>query len=45
MRMFYNLGKAIMHGQVHDMTGDQFDGYYREAYDFVMAIKKFVNKR
>lgn len=45
MRMFYNLGKAIMHGQVHDMTGDQFDGYYREAYDFVMAIKKFVNKK
>lgn len=45
VRMFYNLGKSIMHGQLHDMTGDQYDGYYREAYDFVMAIKKFINKR
>ncbi len=45
IRMFYNLGKSIMHGQVHDMTGDQYDSYYREALDFVMAIKKFVNKK
>lgn len=45
MRMFYNLGKSIMHGQLHDMSGDQYDAYYKEAYDFVMAIKKFVNKK
>jgi uncharacterized protein (UPF0332 family)/predicted nucleotidyltransferase len=45
MRMFYNLGKSIMHGQLNDMNGDQYDGYYREAYDFVMTIKKFINKR
>jgi predicted nucleotidyltransferase/uncharacterized protein (UPF0332 family) len=45
MRMFYNLGKSIMHGQLHDMNGDQYDAYYREAYDFVMAIKKFVNRK
>jgi len=45
MRMFYNLGKSIMHGQLHDLTGDQYDAYYKEAYDFVMAVKKFINKR
>ena len=45
IRMFYNLGKSIMHGQLQDMTGDQYDAYYREAYDFVMAIKKFINKK
>ena len=45
MRMFYNLGKSIMHGQLHDITGDQYDAYYREAYDFVMEIKKFVNRK
>ncbi|MGV8171550.1 MAG: nucleotidyltransferase domain-containing protein [Candidatus Woesearchaeota archaeon] len=45
MRMFYNLGKSIMHGQVSDINGDQYDGYYREAYDFVMAMKKFISKK
>jgi hypothetical protein len=45
MRMFYNLGKSIMHGQIHDLTGSQYDAYYMEAYDFVMAMKKFINKR
>jgi len=45
MRTFYNLGKSITHGQVHDLTGDQYETYYREALDFVMAIKKFINKR
>ena len=45
MRSFYNLGKSIMHGQLHDLTGDQYETYYREAYDFVMAIKKFINNK
>jgi hypothetical protein len=45
MRMFYNLGKSIMHGQLHDMTGDQYDAYYRQAYDFVMEMKKFISRR
>jgi len=45
MRMFYNLGKSITHGQIHDLTGDQYEAYYREAYDFVMSIKKFVNRK
>jgi predicted nucleotidyltransferase/uncharacterized protein (UPF0332 family) len=45
MRMFYNLGKSIMHGQLHDLTGDQYDAYYREAYDFIMMIKRFIEKK
>jgi len=45
MRAFYNLGKSIMHNQLTDMTGDQYDAYYKEAYDFVMAMKKFIDKK
>jgi len=45
MRAFYNLGKSISHGQLTDISGDQYDSYYREAYDFVMAMKKFIDKK
>ncbi len=45
MRMFYTVGKSIMHGQLNDISGDQYDGYYREAYDFVLAMKKFIEKK
>ena len=45
MRAFYNLGKSIMHGQLTEMTGDQYDAYYKEAYDFVFAMKRFIEKR
>jgi uncharacterized protein (UPF0332 family)/predicted nucleotidyltransferase len=45
MRNFYSLGKSIMHGEITQISGDQYDMYYREAHDFVMAIKKFIEKR
>lgn len=45
MRTFYNLGKSVMHGQITDITGDQYEAYYKEAYDFVMSIKVFINRK
>lgn len=45
MRSFYSLGKSIMHGELLQISGDQYDGYYREAYAFVMEMKDFIEKR
>lgn len=45
MRTFYSLGKSVMHGQISDITGDQYEAYYKEAYDFVMSVKSFINRK
>jgi len=45
VRQFYSLGKSIMHGELVYVSGDQYDLYYKEAHDFVMAMKSFIAKR
>ncbi|MGV8150155.1 MAG: nucleotidyltransferase domain-containing protein [Candidatus Woesearchaeota archaeon] len=45
MRNFYSLGKSIMHGELLQISGDQYDVYYKEAYSFVMDMKMFIEKR
>jgi predicted nucleotidyltransferase len=45
IRSFYQLSKSITHGQVHDLNGSHYDLYYSEAYDFVMTVKRFIEKR
>lgn len=45
MRNFYALGKSIMHGELLQVSGDQYDVYYKEAHDFVMDMKTFIEKR
>jgi uncharacterized protein (UPF0332 family)/predicted nucleotidyltransferase len=45
MRKFYVLGKSIMHGELIQVKGEQYDMYYTEAHDFVMEMKRFVEKR
>ncbi len=42
MRQFYALGKSIMHGELLDVSGQQFDVYYKEARDFVFEMKRFI---
>lgn len=44
MRNFYSLGKSIMHGELLQISGDQYDSYYKEAYGFVMDMKTFIEK-
>lgn len=45
MRNFYSLGKSIMHGELLQISGDQYDVYYKEAFSFVMDMKTFIEKR
>jgi uncharacterized protein (UPF0332 family) len=43
MRQFYALGKSIMHGEL--LSGEQYDLYYKEAHEFVMEMKRFIEKK
>lgn len=45
MRQFYSLGKSIMHGELLNISGDQYDVYYKEAFSFVMDMKNFIEKK
>ena len=45
MRQFYALGKSIMHGELINISGDQYDAYYREAHNFVMEMKNFIERK
>jgi len=42
MRQFYALGKSIMHGELLDISGQQYDVYYKEAREFVSEMKRFI---
>ena len=44
MREFYTMSKAIVTGEIKDMNGQQFEEYYKEAKEFVEAIKAFLDK-
>ena len=39
MQNFYNLAKMIMHREIKEVSGDEYERYYREAKDFVEAMK------
>lgn len=45
MRQFYYLGKSIMHNEITHISGDQYEGYYKEAHEFVFAMQRFIEKR
>ncbi|MBW3002965.1 nucleotidyltransferase domain-containing protein [Candidatus Woesearchaeota archaeon] len=42
MRNFYKLSKMIMHRQIKEITGKQYDQYKRDAKDLVNRMKKFI---
>ncbi|MBN1792089.1 nucleotidyltransferase domain-containing protein [Candidatus Woesearchaeota archaeon] len=44
-RKFYALSRSILHGQVNDVKGEQFDEYWKEASEFVDEMKKIVEGR
>jgi uncharacterized protein (UPF0332 family) len=44
MKKFYELSRGILHRQIQEVTGTQFDGYYLEAKAFVDRIKEFIEK-
>ena len=45
MRQFYAVGKSIMHGELLMIKGEQYDVYYKEAHEFVMEMKKFIERK
>ncbi|MDP7141195.1 MAG: nucleotidyltransferase domain-containing protein [Candidatus Woesearchaeota archaeon] len=44
MRNFYRLSRMILHREIKDIKGEEFDRYYNDANDFVERIKKFIEK-
>lgn len=45
MRKFYTLSKMIVHREVKDISGEEFDNYFKEAEDFVEYMRLFVSKK
>jgi uncharacterized protein (UPF0332 family)/predicted nucleotidyltransferase len=42
MRTFYTLSKMILHRKIKDIDGKTYEKYYKDAREFVDAIKKIV---
>jgi uncharacterized protein (UPF0332 family) len=44
-RRFYQLSRSITHGQLVEISGKQFDQYFKEAAEFVAEMQRVVEKR
>lgn len=42
MRNFYRISKNIVHRELKEVTGDQYEAYYKDAKEFVSRMKEFV---
>lgn len=42
MRSFYDKAKAIMHREVQEVKGAEFDKYFEDANEFVERMKRFI---
>lgn len=45
MRKFYDLQKKIVHREIADLNGKEFESLYAEAQDFVSTMKTFIESR
>ena len=45
MRKFYHVSRIILHGQITEITGAQFDEYFKQAEAFVNDMQKFIEGR
>ena len=45
VRNFYSLSKMINHRDIKEIPGHNYDQYYKEAFEFVDAMRKFVEKK
>lgn len=45
MKKFYKLSRGIMHKQVREIAGKEYDGLLKEAQDFVNRMEVFVEKK
>ncbi|RJQ15815.1 hypothetical protein C4573_06715 [Candidatus Woesearchaeota archaeon] len=44
MAHFYHLSKAITHGEIRTISGEQYDQYFKDAKDFVDEMQRFIRK-
>lgn len=44
MKRFYNLSKMITHREVQEITGQEYETYFKEAVAFVNRMKKIIYK-
>ncbi|MFP4112360.1 MAG: nucleotidyltransferase domain-containing protein [Candidatus Woesearchaeota archaeon] len=42
---FFTLSKKILHREIKDMPGKQFDEYYHKAYEFINDMKEILSKK
>jgi uncharacterized protein (UPF0332 family)/predicted nucleotidyltransferase len=45
MRDFYSIAKQIMHREIKEITGSEYDKYAKDAREFVDAIKKYIEAK
>ncbi|MCX8147358.1 MAG: hypothetical protein N3D84_02735 [Candidatus Woesearchaeota archaeon] len=45
MRKFYELSKKIAHREIKEISGEDYQKYYKEADDFVKEMKRLVEER
>ena len=45
MRKFYKLSRMINHREIKEISGKEYDSYYKEAQDFVYKIREFIEER
>ena len=45
MRDFYKLSRMIMHREIKEISGQEFEIYYKDADDFVEEMRKFIEKQ
>lgn len=41
---FYDLSRMIMHRDIKNISGEEFEQYFKDAEDYVNRMKKFVEK-
>ncbi len=45
MRRFYKLAKMIIHQEINNVTGEEFERYYKEADDFVSRVRRILESK
>ena len=45
MKTFYKLFKGIVHREIKDVSGKDYDKYRKQAEHFVKEIQKYIEKK
>jgi predicted nucleotidyltransferase/uncharacterized protein (UPF0332 family) len=45
MKFFYEISKKIIHKEILEISGKEYDHYFKEAEEFVEDMKQFIKKK